>query len=102
VTGLGSYRLQTLEGDDISNSCNIDQLCRFYAYSLDYSGTQACTTTPGLLAVSGLLVKALASELLHSKIQCHRLLTDLRLLRASRTLETVYKTMYFRSSLYNY
>jgi hypothetical protein len=27
VTGLGSYHLQTLEGDDISNSWNIDQLC---------------------------------------------------------------------------
>jgi hypothetical protein len=31
VTGPGSYRLQTLEGDDISNSWNIDQLYRFYA-----------------------------------------------------------------------
>jgi hypothetical protein len=31
VTRPGSYRLQTLEGDDISNSLNIDQLCRFYA-----------------------------------------------------------------------
>jgi hypothetical protein len=31
VTGLGSYRLQTLEGEDISNSWNIDQLSRFYA-----------------------------------------------------------------------
>jgi hypothetical protein len=30
VTGPGSYRLQTLEGDDISNSWNVDQLCRFY------------------------------------------------------------------------
>jgi hypothetical protein len=30
VTGPGSYRLQTLEGDNISNSWNIDQLCRFY------------------------------------------------------------------------
>jgi hypothetical protein len=30
VTGPGSYRLKTLEGDDISNSWNIDQLCRFY------------------------------------------------------------------------
>jgi hypothetical protein len=26
----GSYRLQTLEGEDINNSWNIDQLCRFY------------------------------------------------------------------------
>jgi hypothetical protein len=31
VTGPGSYRLQTLEGDDISNSWNVDQLCCFYA-----------------------------------------------------------------------
>jgi hypothetical protein len=30
VTGPGSYRLQTLEGDDISNLWNVDQLCRFY------------------------------------------------------------------------
>jgi hypothetical protein len=31
VTGPGSYCLQTLEGDNVSNSWNIDQLCRFYA-----------------------------------------------------------------------
>jgi hypothetical protein len=31
VTRPGSYRLQTLEGEDVSNSWNIDQLCRFYA-----------------------------------------------------------------------
>jgi hypothetical protein len=31
VTRPGSYYLQTLEGDDISNLWNIDQLCRFYA-----------------------------------------------------------------------
>jgi hypothetical protein len=31
VIGPGSYRLQTLEGDDISNSWNVEQLCRFYA-----------------------------------------------------------------------
>jgi hypothetical protein len=31
VTGPGSYRLQTLEGEDISNSWNINHLCRFYA-----------------------------------------------------------------------
>jgi hypothetical protein len=30
VTGLGSYRLQTLESEDISNSWNVDQLYRFY------------------------------------------------------------------------
>jgi hypothetical protein len=30
VTGPGFYRLQTLEGDDINNLWNIDQLCRFY------------------------------------------------------------------------
>jgi hypothetical protein len=31
VTGPGSYRLQTLEADNVSNSSNIDQLCRFCA-----------------------------------------------------------------------
>jgi ribonuclease HI len=31
VTGRGSYRLQTLEGNDVNNSWNIDHLCRFYA-----------------------------------------------------------------------
>jgi hypothetical protein len=31
VTGLGSYRLQMLEGEDVNNSWNIDQLSRFYA-----------------------------------------------------------------------
>jgi hypothetical protein len=30
VTGPGSYCLQTLEGEDVNNSWNIDQLCRFY------------------------------------------------------------------------
>jgi hypothetical protein len=30
VTGPGSYHLQTLEGEDVSNSWNIDQFCRFY------------------------------------------------------------------------
>jgi hypothetical protein len=30
VTEPSSYRLQALEGDDISNSWNVDQLCRFY------------------------------------------------------------------------
>jgi hypothetical protein len=38
VTGPGSYRLQTLGGDNISNSWNVNQLCGFYAWSLDYSG----------------------------------------------------------------
>jgi hypothetical protein len=31
VTGSGSYRLQTLEGEDVNNSWNVDQLRRFYA-----------------------------------------------------------------------
>jgi hypothetical protein len=31
VTGPGSYRLQTLEGEDINNSWNDDQLYRLYA-----------------------------------------------------------------------
>jgi hypothetical protein len=102
VTGPGSYRLQTLQGDNISNSWNIDQLCRFYAQSLDYSGVQVYATPPGLLAVRGLLVQALVSRLLYSNIQRQQLLTDLGLLRASRTLAAVSKIMYFRSSLYGY
>jgi hypothetical protein len=31
VTGPGSYHHQTLEGEDINNPWNIDQLYRFYA-----------------------------------------------------------------------
>jgi hypothetical protein len=31
VTGPGSYRLQTFEGEDVNNSWNVDQLCQFYA-----------------------------------------------------------------------
>jgi hypothetical protein len=31
VTWLGAYHLQTLEGEDVSNSWNVDQLYRFYA-----------------------------------------------------------------------
>jgi hypothetical protein len=31
VTGPGSYRLQTLEGEDVNNSWNVNQLCQFYA-----------------------------------------------------------------------
>jgi hypothetical protein len=31
VTGPGSYRLNTLEGEDVNNSWNVDRLCRFYA-----------------------------------------------------------------------
>jgi hypothetical protein len=54
-------------------------------------GVQVYTTTPGLSAVSGLQVQALVFGLLHSKIQRQRLLTDLGLLRASRTLAAVYQ-----------
>jgi hypothetical protein len=46
VTGPGSYRLRTLEGEDVSNSWNIDQLCRFYANLLTTLGAQVSTTTP--------------------------------------------------------
>jgi hypothetical protein len=31
VTEPGSYRIQTLEGNDVINSWNVDQLCLFYA-----------------------------------------------------------------------
>jgi hypothetical protein len=63
---------------------------------------QVYTTTPGLPTVSDLSVLALVYGLLYSKIQRQRLLIDLRLLRALRTLAVVYKTMYPRSSLYSY
>jgi hypothetical protein len=61
---------------------------------MDYSGIQVYMTTPGLLAISDLLVQAPVPGLLHSKIQRQRLVTDLGLLRASRTLAAVYKTMF--------
>jgi hypothetical protein len=48
-------------------------------------------TTTRLFTVSGLRVQALVSGLLYSKIQYQRLLTDLGLFRASRTLAAVYK-----------
>jgi hypothetical protein len=48
-------------------------------------------TTTGIFTVSGLRVQALVFGLLHSKIQHQRLLTDLGLFRASRTLAAVYK-----------
>jgi hypothetical protein len=69
VTGPSSYRLQTLEGEDISNSWNVDQLCRFYAQPPDYSGTLVYTTTPDSFVVCGLRVGALVSGLLYSEIQ---------------------------------
>jgi hypothetical protein len=70
VTRPGSYRLQTLEGEDVNNSWNIDQLYRFYTYSIDYprgSSLHDYSKTP--FAVSGLRVQALVSGLLYSKIQ---------------------------------
>jgi hypothetical protein len=95
VTGSGSYRLQTLEGDNVSNSWNIDQLVDS-THSLSTAlGVQVYTTTTGLFVVSGLQVQAQVSGLLYSKIQRQLLLTDLGLLRASRTLAAVYQeTMY--------
>jgi hypothetical protein len=55
---------------------------------------QVSTSTHRLFAVSGFSVPTLVSELLFSKIQRQRLLTDLGLLRALRTLAAVYKTTY--------
>jgi hypothetical protein len=74
VTGPGSYRFQTLEGEDISNSWNIDQLVEHRpALSILRSlsttlGAPVYTTTPEPFAVSGLRVQALVSGLLHSEI----------------------------------
>jgi hypothetical protein len=38
VTGPGSYLLQTLEGEDVNNSWNVDQLCRFYPSLHEFPG----------------------------------------------------------------
>jgi hypothetical protein len=70
VTGPGSYRLQTLEGEDINNSWNVDQLCRFYAYStrlLRGSSLHDYIKDPS--AVSGLQVLAPVFGLL---LRCKR------------------------------
>jgi hypothetical protein len=70
VTGPGSYRLQTLEGKDVNNSWNIDQLCRFYAQSTRLSrGLKSIRLLQDPFAVSGLRVQAPVSGLLYSKIQ---------------------------------
>jgi hypothetical protein len=70
VTGPGSYRLQTLEGEDVSNSWNIDQLCRFYAQSTRLPwGLKSTRLLQYPFAVSGLRVQALVSGLPYSKIQ---------------------------------
>jgi hypothetical protein len=95
VTRPGSYRLQTLEGNNVSNSWNIDQLCDSTRSLSTTPGVQVYAATSGPFAVSGLWVQALVSGLLYSKIQHQWLLTDLGLFRASRTLAAVYKeTMY--------
>jgi hypothetical protein len=59
--------------------------------------------TPGLFAVSGLRVQALVSGLLYSMIQRQRLLTDLELFRAVRTLAwSIKRPCTLRSRLYGY
>jgi hypothetical protein len=45
VTGPGSYRLQTLEGEDVNNSWNIDQLCDSTPSLPTTLGAQVYTTT---------------------------------------------------------
>jgi hypothetical protein len=70
VTGPGSYRLQTLEGEDVNNSCNVDQLCRFYAKSTRLPwGLKSTRLHQDPSAVSGLRVQALVSGLL---LRCKR------------------------------
>jgi hypothetical protein len=85
VTGPGSYRLQTLEGDDINNSLNIDQLCRIYTLSTRLPwGLKSISLHQDPYAVSGFRVEAPASGLLLSKIQPMRLVTDPGLRRATK------------------
>jgi hypothetical protein len=74
VTGPGSYRLQTLEGENVSNSWNIDQLW----------GLKFARLLQDPFAVSGPWVQALVSGLLYSKIQRSQLLKDLGLLKATK------------------
>jgi hypothetical protein len=57
VTGPGSYRLQTLEGDDVNNSWNVDQLCRFYESTRLPWGLKSIRLHQDTFAVSGLRVR---------------------------------------------
>jgi hypothetical protein len=69
VTGPGSYRLQTLEGEDIATrgmSTSSVGSMRSLSTTL---GAQVYTTTLECFAVSGLRVQALVSGLLYSEIQ---------------------------------
>jgi hypothetical protein len=84
VTGPGSYRLQTLDAKTSATR-------GISTSSID--STPSLSTTLGLksarllqdpFAVSGLRVQAQVFGLLYSKIQRSRLLTDLRLLRATK------------------
>jgi hypothetical protein len=52
VNRPGSYRLQTLERDDISNSWNVDQLVTSTRSRLTTLQVQVYTTTYGLFAVT--------------------------------------------------
>jgi hypothetical protein len=70
VTGPGSYRLQTLEGEDISNLWNIDHLCRFLRLVSRLPwGLKSARLLQDPFVVSSLRVQALVSGLLYSKIQ---------------------------------
>jgi hypothetical protein len=65
VTRPGSYRLQTLEGEDVNNSWNVDQLCRYYAYSTRLPrGLKSTRLHQDPSAVSSLRVQAPVSGLL--------------------------------------
>jgi hypothetical protein len=66
-----------LEGEDVDNWWNVNQLCRFYAKSTRLpQGFQSIRLLKDPSTVSGLRVQATVSGLLHSKIQSMRLLTD--------------------------
>jgi ribonuclease HI len=69
VTGPGSYRLQTLEGEDINNSWKSTSSVGSTRSLPTTQGAQVYTTTPESFAVSGLRVQALVSGLLYSEIQ---------------------------------
>jgi hypothetical protein len=96
VTGLGSYRLQTLEGEDISNSWNVDQLCRFYAQSLDYSGGSSLHDYPRILCCKRPTGPGTSLRTTLLRDPALTATNGTQLLRASRTLAAVYQeTTYF-------
>jgi hypothetical protein len=69
VTGPGSYRLQTLEGENVNNSWNRPALSILRLVNRLPWGLKSTRLLKDPFAVSGIRVQALVSRLLYSKIQ---------------------------------